>query len=182
MYKYRDIIFRVIEKSDLETLRVLHNDPDTYLYLYNIDFVDEADQLEWWQNLHKKKNDRRFALCFAENPETVFGRLRVQNINYIHNNCEIGVDILPQFRRKGLATKSYRMALEFLFSHYNMNMVYLRVADFNPEAKKVYERIGFIQTGLLPQYFYRFNKYWDYLIMSITRSDYESILTIKQGT
>lgn len=34
------------------------------------------------------------------------------------------------------------MLLEFLFMHYNMNMVYLKVAGFNPYAKKLYEKVG----------------------------------------
>ncbi len=172
MYKYEDIAFRVIERQDLDILRKLHNDQSTILNLYNIDYVDEEDQLEWWKSLHKKKTDRRYVLCYAEQPEVVYGRLRIMNINTGHNNCELGIDILPEYRRKGLATKSYRMVLEFLFKHFNMHMVYLRVADFNQDAVKVYEQAGFKKTGLLPQYFYRHGKYWDYIIMSLTREEF----------
>jgi len=172
MYKYQDVAFRVIEREDLDILRKLHNDPDTNLNLYNIDFVDEEDQMEWWKSLHKNKKDRRFVLCYAEKSNEVFGRLRIMNINTIHNNCEVGIDVLPEYRRQGLATKSYRMVLGFLFDHFNMNMVYLRVADFNKDAVKVYEQAGFTNTGLLPQYFYRHGKYWDYIIMSITKQEF----------
>lgn len=54
MYIFDDIAFRVIEKYDLEVLRQLHNDQDTFLNLFNIDFVDECDQLSLWEGLHKK--------------------------------------------------------------------------------------------------------------------------------
>lgn len=172
MYKYDEIAFRVIEKEDLDILRSLHNDQETYLNLYNIHFIDEEDQLEWWKNLYKKKNDKRYVICFSKEPNKIIGRLRIQNINYIHNNCEVGLDILPSYRGKGLGFKSYKMLLEFLFYHYNMNMIYLQVADFNPNAKKLYEKIGFKETGRLPQFYYRFGKYWDYIIMSLTRTDY----------
>lgn len=173
MYIYEDIAFRVIEKKDLELLRDLHNDPSTYLKLLNIDLVDEEAQVEWWKNLHKKQNDKRYVICFADEPKKVIGRLRIQNINYNHNNCEVGLDILPEFRGKGYGVKSYKMLLEFLFQHYNMNMVYLQVADFNPNAKKLYKKVGFKETGKLPEFFFRFGKYWDYIIMSITRTEYE---------
>jgi len=169
MYIYKEIAFRVIEKYDLEILRKLHNDPSTWLNLYNIDFIDENDQIEWWKNLHNKKNDKRFVICFAEKPEIVIGRLRLQNINWQHHNCEIGLDILAEYRGKGYGQKSYKMVLEFLFNHYNMHMVYVKVADFNPNAKKLYEKVGFKETGRLPQSYFRNGEYWDYIIMSIVK-------------
>ena len=173
MYKYKDIAFRIIEKEDLDTLRRLHNDPTTWENLLNIDFIDEEDQLEWWKNLHKKQNDKRFVICFADNPAEIIGRLRIQNINWQHNNCEVGLDILPEHRGKGYGVKSYKMLLEFLFQHYNMNMVYLKVADFNPNAKKLYEKVDFQETGKLPQFYYRHGKYWDYIIMSMIKDEYQ---------
>lgn len=169
MYIYQDIAFRVIERDDLDVLRKLHNDPSTWENLLNIDFIDEEDQLEWWKGLHRKKNDKRFVICFSEKPHDVVGRLRMQNINWQHSNCEVGLDILPEHRRKGLGEKSYRMLLKFLFEQYNMNMVYLKVADFNPEARRLYEKIGFIKTGNLKDYFFRNGKFWDYHIYCMTR-------------
>ena len=173
MFIYQDISFRVIEKEDLETLRKLHNDPTTWMNLLNIDFIDEEDQIEWWRNLHKKKYDQRYVICFAEKPAEIIGRLRLQNINWLHKNCEIGLDIIPEYRGKGFGKKSYEMVLEFLFNHYNMHMVYLKVADFNPNAKKLYEKVGFKETGRLPEFYYRHGKYWNYIIMSMIKDEYQ---------
>lgn len=173
MFIYKDLAFRVIEREDLEILRKLHNDPSTWINLYNIDFVDEEGQIEWWKSLHKNKNDKRFVICFAEKPNEIIGRLRIQNINREHRNCEVGLDILPEYRGKGYGKKSYEMLLYFLFNHLNMIMVYLKVADFNPNAKKLYEKVGFKETGRLPQAYYRNGKYWDYIIMSLTKDEYK---------
>jgi len=151
----------------------LHNNPSTWMNLLNIDFIDEEDQIEWWKNLHKKKNDQRYVICFAEKTEEIIGRLRIQNINWLHKNCEIGLDILPEYRGKGFGKKNYEMVLEFLFNHYNMHMVYLKVADFNPNARKLYEKVGFKETGRLPQFYFRHGKYWDYIIMSMLKDEYQ---------
>lgn len=167
MFSYQDIAFRVIEEKDLGVLKDLHNNQSTWENLFNIDFVDEESQLAWWKNLYKKQTDKRYVICSADNPREVIGRLRIQNINYQHNNCEVGLDIIPEYRGKGYGFKSYKMLLDYLFNHYNMNMVYLKVADFNPKAKKLYEKVGFRQSGCLPKYFYRHGQYWDYIIMYI---------------
>jgi len=162
----------VIEREDLEVLRELHNDQSTFLNLLNIDLVDEEGQIEWWENLHKKKDDKRYVISFADKPNEIIGRLRIQSINYLHNNCEVGLDIVPAYRGMGYGVKSYEMLLEFLFKHFNMNMVYLKVADFNPNAKKLYEKVGFKETGRLPQFYFRHGKYWDYVIFSMTNKEY----------
>ncbi len=172
MYTYGDIAFRVIEKYDLEILRELHNEQSTWENLLNIDFIDEPDQENWWKNLHRKKNDKRFVICLEADQYKIIGRLRIQNINLQHNNCEVGLDIIPEYRSKGYGYKSYKMLLNFLFNHYNMNMVYLKVADFNPNAKKLYEKIGFKETGKFPDFFYRNGRHWDYILMSINKTQY----------
>jgi len=67
---------------------------------------------------------------------------------------------------------AYEMLLHFLFYHYNMNLVYLRVADFNKNSYKLYKKIGFEETGRFPKYFFRYGKYWDYILMSLTCDKY----------
>ena len=57
-----------------------------------------------------------------------------------------------------------------------MNMVYLKADDFNPSAKKLYEKVGFQETGRLPQFYYRYGKYWDYIIMIMTREEYLELI------
>jgi RimJ/RimL family protein N-acetyltransferase len=176
MFVYDDIAFRVIERSDLETLRKMHNDPSTYMNILSIDFVDEEDQLEWWKGLHKNRTDQRYALCFSLSPDEVIGRLRIQNINHLHKNCEIGLDLIVDYRGRGLGTKCYRMVLKYLFEQLNMNMVYLKVAEFNDKAKSTYAKVGFVETGRFPKYFFRNGRYYDYILMSITREVYAGIL------
>lgn len=172
MYIYHDIGFRPIEKADLEVLKELHNDQSTFLNLATIDLVNSNDQGVWWSSLGQNTKDQRFAIARSENPSIVLGRLRIQNIDFQNRNCEVGLDICKEYRGQGFGTKSYEMILEYLFMHYHMHMVYLRVADFNEKAKELYERIGFLQTGYLPEYLFRHGRYWNYLIMAITREKY----------
>jgi len=47
--------------------------------------------------------------------------------------------------------------------------------SFYPNAKKLYEKVRFKETGRLPQFYYRHGKYWDYVIMSVTKEEYSKI-------
>jgi len=172
MYTFDNIAFRPIEKADLQVLLDIHNSTQVFLNLASIDMSDYNGQVAWWESINRNKTDKRYAIVMAQNPEEIIGRLRIQNIDRQNQNCEVGLDIHPKFQGQGYGKKSYDMLLEFLFLHFNMNMVYLKVADFNPNAKKLYHKVGFVQTGYFPSYFYRHGKYWDYLIMSMTREQF----------
>ena len=84
----------------------------------------------------------------------------------------IGLDIVPTLRRRGYGRASYRMLLEYLFLHFNMHMVYLRVGEFNGQAKALYERLGFVEGGAFKEYLYRHGRYWDYILMCMTKEQY----------
>jgi RimJ/RimL family protein N-acetyltransferase len=159
----------------LQKLQELHNDQDIWGNLFNIDFVDSNSQEAWWKSLSNKKHDLRYVICFEDNPDEIIGRLRIQNINHQHNNCEVGLDIIKEYRGKGFGFISYQMLLQFLFDEFNMNMVYLRVADFNPGARKLYEKVGFRETGKFPKFFFRKGQFWDYILMSLLREDYNEL-------
>jgi len=171
MYSNHELAFRVIEKEDLDILKEIHNDQSVWENLFNIDFVDDKSQEYWLEGLHRKRNDLRFVLCLSEDQNVVVGRVRIQNINLHHNNCEIGLDLHESYRGKGYGLKCYSLVLKFLFDEYNMNVVYLKVADFNSRAKVLYKKLGFKETGSLPSFFYRKGKYWDYCIMSLKKDE-----------
>ena len=171
MYVYRNIGFRPIDEEDLETLRLLHNDMTTSLQLGTVDLVSRDEQVEWWKGLSRNRANRIFSIVTVPDGE-VIGVLRVQHIDHVNAHCEVGLDIVPSRRGKGYGMAAYEMALEFLFQHQNMHMVYLRVAAYNEEARRLYARIGFDETGRYEEYLYRHGRYWDYIIMSMTRDRY----------
>ncbi len=171
MFVHQTVGFRPIDAGDLEILRELHNDMTTFLERGTIGMVSSEQQVEWWRNLSKNKTDARFTIVEVTSG-AVIGMLRMQNIDTVNAHCEIGLDILSAYRGKGYGTASYQMILEYLFHHYNMHMVYLRVAEFNERARKLYGRVGFIETGRYNEYLYRHGRYWDYILMTVTREQY----------
>ena len=175
MYICDDIAFRIIEKRDLGALRKLNNDPDTYPNLLSMSLVDEESQVLWWKSLCNSSKDKHYVICKAYDPEELIGRLRYQHIDHLHKNSEVGLDIFPEYRSKGLGKKCYKLALQYLFEQLNMHLVYLRVASFNDIAISLYKKCGFIETGVYPEFFYRNGLYHDFIVMSMLRDTYQKI-------
>ncbi len=172
MYKYEEVGFRPIEERDLEFLRLMRNDQSTMIQLATYEMDNPIEQHDWWKSLSGKKDYKRYVLVKLESDEEIIGSLRIQDIHPDNKHCEIGIDIVSKFRKQGLATRCYEMVLEYLFMHKNIHMIYLRVCDYNDNARTLYEKIGFKYSGKYPEYIYRFGKFWDYLILYILKSDY----------
>ena len=169
MYSSSRISFRPVEKGDLEELRSLRNDMSTQLQLGSVGMESEQSQVSWWERGLLSEKQQRYTLLRSDTGEIV-GMARILNIDHMNANCEIGLDIVPRLRGKGLGYQSYLCLLEYLFLQKNMNMVYLKVIKFNTAAQKLYQKIGFEKTGFLKNYIFRFGKYWDYEIMCLERS------------
>lgn len=171
MYSYKDIGFRPIDESDLEKLRVFHNHNETNLFLGRAELFSSLDQIQWWRMMSVSRTNRTYCII-KDTYDNIIGVLRTNNIDHINKNCEIGIDLIPECRNKGYGYKSYKMILEYLFNHCGMYMVYLRYIAFNEKAGRLYESLGFIKTGIFPEYIFRNGKYWDYILMCMTVQQY----------
>lgn len=171
MYTRSDLGFRPVELEDLEILKELHNEMSTLLQLGNVEMVSSEEQVQWWKSLAASRTTKRFAIVELAG-KRVIGIIRVQNIDSINRNCEIGLDIVPSLRGRGYGQASYRMLLEYLFLHCNMHMVYLRVGEFNERARGLYQRLSFVESGAFKEYLYRHGRYWDYILMCMTKDQY----------
>ena len=178
MYRYEHIGFRAIDEADLEKLRIFHNESETVLFLGRAEIFTSLEQRQWWNMMSCSATNRTFCII-KDSYKDIIGVLRTNNIDHINKNCEIGIDLLPEFRAKGDGYKSYKMALEYLFDHFGMHTVYLRYIAFNEKAGKLYEKLGFLRTGLFPEYIFRYGKYWDYILMSMTVEQYKELYKSK---
>lgn len=173
MYKYENIGFRPIDERDLEIMRKNRNDSSTLLNLGTTDMVSSEQQKKWWQGI-SVSHSQQWHCVVKDDYETIIGILRFQNIDHVNRVMEMGMDIYPEFRRKGYGYKTYLMAMEYLFLHFNINCIYLKVAAFNQITIKLNEKVGFDQTGYIPQSIFRNGKYWDTFIMTITKDSWSN--------
>lgn len=84
----------------------------------------------------------------------------------------IGMDITPTKRGHGYATETYRWFLNESFFAAGMNRVYLFVLETNEVAINLYTKLGFKEEGRQHQAIFRDGNYYDYIMMSILRSEY----------
>jgi len=63
----------------------------------------------------------------------------------------ISIAVLPEFRRRGIGSKLMKESLNFLSK--SVDYVELQVKVSNTEAISFYRKLGFKETGLIPNYY-----------------------------
>lgn len=78
-------------------------------------------------------------------------------------------------RGRGLGTEATRLMVDYGFEELGLNRIELEVFEFNAIARHVYTSCGFVLEGRRREAFFYDGKYYDALIKSVIRSDWEAV-------
>ena len=56
----------------------------------------------------------------------------------------------PEGRDRGLGTEAVRLLCAYAFDVVELDRLTLEVFEFNPRARRVYDKVGFVPTGVRP--------------------------------
>ena len=89
--------------------------------------------------------------CFAiEADGKLIGMINYNEIHPTHLRTSIDVVVgHPDYRNRGYGADALRAFLAFLFDEIGLHRVWLTMIDYNDRARRVYERLGFKQEGVL---------------------------------
>ena len=93
-----------------------------------------------------------FGALLGEQLIGMAGLTRDRPIKAAHRACIWGVYVKPEFRRQGVARRLLRAALAHAREIRDLATVYLSVSERKPEAKLLYESVGFVEWGLEPDF------------------------------
>ncbi|MFZ1322568.1 MAG: GNAT family protein [Ignavibacteria bacterium] len=171
MIRYKNLGFRAVERDDIELIRKEHNDESVLLMLKDPFIVTETNQEEWFKNITKNKHNTVYCI-FKDDPDKVIGVWKLQGLDLINKNSEMGIDIFSNFRGKGLSLDCFRMIFKYVFETLNIHTFHAKVGEYNDASLKTAQRAGFRITGKIPESLFRNGKYYDDIILAITFSDY----------
>ncbi|OAA73357.1 Acyl-CoA N-acyltransferase [Cordyceps fumosorosea ARSEF 2679] len=84
-----------------------------------------------------------------------------------HGNTELGIGIHRSFQGRGYGGEALRWALDWAFGYANMHRVGLTVYEWNEDARRLYEKVGFREEGRKREALYLKNRRWDEIFMSV---------------
>ena len=90
---------------------------------------------------------------------------------YRHGNAEVGYDLFPRGRGRGIATRAVRLVAAWAFGELGVQRVELRVHPDNHASQRVAERAGFRREGVERSSRRLYDERHDCVVFSLLPSD-----------
>jgi diamine N-acetyltransferase len=168
------LIIRLMERDDLEDLRILHNADDVLLKLSDPAHVSQVQQEVWFQSASLSKTSRRYVARLRTNNQMA-GMFRIDSIDFVNGNCFVGCDISPQFQGQGYATEFYDYILDYLFGACRLNRVELVTLKDNDIAQNLYKKLGFVVEGERREAIFRDGHYKNLVAMGLLATEWQKV-------
>lgn len=132
--------------------------------------------------IHKWIEDKIFnskeiylGICLLETNELI-GYLSVNNIDHRNRKAEWGGLVVgnKNYWGSGYATEAAGLMLNYVFNELNINLFWAFWVEEHISSIRMGEKLGFKKVGVLPQSVFKGGKYYNQLIMYITKEDYIS--------
>ena len=169
----KSVKLRAIEPEDLVLLQKWSNDPDINYMLGGWHFPSsKQDQSKWYQTLSLTSNNQRFAIEVAN--LGIIGMANLVDVNWKDRNAFHGVLLGDlDVRGKGFGTDTVMTIMRYAFEELNLERLDTTIIEYNHASINLYtNKCGWVIEGRKKNYYYRKNKYWDVIIIGITKADY----------
>ncbi|MGW5670386.1 GNAT family N-acetyltransferase [Micromonospora sp. NPDC003776] len=126
--------------ADPEVVRLTGSAPGERYYL---------DRLRDWYGSRSAQTDRLDLAVVDRSTGECVGEVVLNEWDADHETCNFRTLIGPAGRGRGLGTEAVRLIVGYGFEQLGLHRIALEVFAFNPRARRVYEKVGFVAEGTL---------------------------------
>ena len=133
-----------------------------------------AMEEQWFERAvaDQEKTRYHFVACLLADDRAI-GTIGLFELDLNNGSAGLGLSIgAAADRGRGHGTDMLRALLGFAFGHLRLERVWLDVYDFNPDARRVYQRVGFLDEGVSRHAIFREGAYRDLHRMAILRDEW----------
>ena len=172
---YKLNMFRIspVGFDDLAALIGHRNDFETWQYLTAVIPLMPSGQMAWFESLGTDQNRQYFILSVKA---VNVGMVRIDKIDRSNRSCQVGLDIFKEYRGNRYSYSGWELILKYCFDELGMNRVWFLVLETNNIAMHTYNKIGFKREGVMRKAIYRGDRFLDYIMMSLLKEEYDSIV------
>lgn len=98
-----------------------------------------------------------------------------------HRNAMIGISLADGFRGKGYGGEAINWALDWAFQHAGLHRVSIGTFSYNPNALKLYKKLGFVEEGREREALYHRRAWHDVVNLSMLEHEWEVLRGIAPG-
>ena len=163
-----------IKQEHLGDIFKLYSDNNVTQFYNVVTLINEGEAqkfIDWFQNRFAEKAGIRWGISLKGN-DNIIGTIGYNNFTKQHR-ANIGFDLQANFWNNGYLTEAIKVVTEFGFKKLDINRIEAEVMKGNIASEKVLAKNGFKNEGVLRQWMYWNNKYYDMTMFSILQSDFK---------
>ena len=103
------------------------------------------ENLEKWYSSRAEHDDRIDLAIIERSTGEWAGEVVLNDLNVHNQSCGFRIALQgPRFYGRGLGSEATRLVVDYAFGVAGMHRIELQVYAFNPRARHVYEKVGFV--------------------------------------
>lgn len=154
LIKTSEISLRKIEKSDLDDLYSIYSNKNLFKYRPSEAKKNKSTVENMISHFERDFNKRKtifLGICLNEDLSKIVGVAEIFDFDAKVNMVTIGYTLNEDYFGKGIATKTVKVLLDYLFNTVGVNRVQAYVMPDNIKSKNVLEKNGFTKEGTIRQ-------------------------------
>jgi RimJ/RimL family protein N-acetyltransferase len=175
---------RPFQPQDITTMADILADPDVLRLTGSVHSTAEVDSrskpkphdaaTRLWYETTADRQDRLDLAVIASDSGACVGEVVLNEWSPDNDACNFRILLGPEGRNRGIGSEATRLVVDNAFRSTNINRIALEVYAFNPRARHVYDKAGFLFEGTKRAALKFDGEYVDAHLMSILRSDWLS--------
>jgi RimJ/RimL family protein N-acetyltransferase len=131
-----------------------------------------ANMTRWYESYVTGRHDVAWFTIYEQSTAIPVGWTELKDIDHRHGTAEFAIMIgEPEARGKGYGTDTARLMLRYGFEHLGLHNIHLYYMEFNPAARRAYEKAGFREYGRRSQAHVSGGRRWDVVYMQCLATD-----------
>ena len=150
MLKSKKIKLRAVEPEDLDLMYLIENDTELWrLGQTTVPFSHYALKQYIAETTNDFFHDRQLRLVIETADGTSVGFVDLQNYEPLHHRAEVGIVVVPEKQRQGLATEALRLLAGYVSVHLGIHQLYALVPEGNEASMALFKKCGYKKTATL---------------------------------
>jgi len=145
------VVLRPFVDADIAAFEAVLADPEVARLTGSPPEPPDPGRLRAWYGTRNSQTDRLDLAVVDKATGSCVGEVVLNEWDGHNGNCNFRTLIGPGGRDRGLGTEAVRLIVGYGFERLGLHRISLEVFAFNPRARRVYEKCGFVAEGTLRQ-------------------------------
>lgn len=162
---------RAMEPEDLEVLYAMENDPKTWdVTNFNVPYSRFVLRQYIENSQCDMFADRQLRMMIVRcEDDAVIGTIDITDYAPMHARGEIGIAIQVEYQGNGYAKEALKLMCDYSFGFLCMKQLTAHIATDNEASLQIFKSCGFVECGLLKEWWSTGGKYKDVVLLQRLR-------------